>query len=267
MRVLAKVSILANLLLLTASDHHKLALATSPTRPFDQTHAKWNHILQTSVIAKGSHSQVNYRALKKQPEELNSYLDLLQRLTPEEFSTFSKNEKLAFLINAYNAFTVKLVLDHYPVKSIKEIGGLFSSPWKLKFFRLLGERRRLDDIEHEMIRKDFNEPRIHFALVCASKGCPALQNHAFIAPKLNEQLEAAAKTFLSDPERNRFDVGQEKLYISSIFKWYGGDFEKNFGNLKTFLAPYLTKSDNDRTLLLSPKTSLVFLDYDWSLNE
>ncbi|MGE3388198.1 MAG: DUF547 domain-containing protein, partial [Bdellovibrionales bacterium] len=147
---------------------------------FDHSHKIWTLLLQKSVTVKGHASVVNYKILKSDPTELHAYLRTLESVSQGEFGKFSNNEKLAFLINAYNAFTIKLILGRYPAKSIKHAGewslsNPTASPWKTKFFTLLGERRHLDNIEHDMIRKSFNEPRIHFAVVCASVGCPALR--------------------------------------------------------------------------------------------
>lgn len=239
----------------------------SETAPFDQTHSAWNKILQSSVATDGATSRVNYAALKTHPNDLNTYLAKVERVSIDEFSGFTEKQKLAFLINAYNAMTVKLILDHYPVKSIRDIGGLFSNAWKIKFFTLFGEKHRLDDIEHEMIRKKFNEPRIHFALVCASKGCPALRNEAFVAGRLDEQLNKAAIAFLRDPNRNHFDTKTSTLSLSSIFKWYGKDFEKTFGSVKAFVAPRIAKDAAEEAAIKNDSVKISYLDYDWSLNE
>lgn len=234
---------------------------------FDQTHSSWNKVLKSYVTVDGATTRVNYAALKKHAEDLNTYLTSVERMPVDEFSRLTEKQKLAFLINAYNALTVKLILDHYPVKSIRDIGGLFSNAWKIKFFTLFGEKHRLDDIEHEMIRKKFNEPRIHFALVCASKGCPALRNDAFVAAQLDEQLDKAANAFLRDSKRNQFDASAGALNLSSIFKWYGEDFEKKFGSVKAFVAPRIAKNSAEESAIRSEKTKINYLDYDWSLNE
>ena len=234
---------------------------------FDQTHSAWNKVVQSFVTTDGAASRVNYSALKAHPNDLNTYLAGIERVSSEDFSGFTEKQRLAFLINAYNALTVKLILDHYPVKSIRDIGGLFSNAWKIKFFTLFGEKHRLDDIEHEMIRKKFNEPRIHFALVCASKGCPALRNEAFVAVRLDEQLDRTANAFLRDSKRNRFDAKATTLNLSSIFKWYGEDFEKKFGSVKAFVAPRIAKDSAEEATIKNDKVKSSYLDYDWSLNE
>jgi len=244
-----------------------LLIAVSASAGFDHSHANWDRILKQYVTVKGHASTVNYKSLKASPSEFLNYLKSLESVSKSEFGTFSEAEKLAFLINAYNAFTVKLIIDKYPIKSIKDIGGLFSSPWKIKFFNLLEEQKHLDNIEHDIIRKDFKEPRIHFALVCASVGCPALKNEAYVHSKLNTQLEEAALNFLADRSRNRYLPQQKKLEISSLFKWYGGDFPSKYGTLEAFLAPRITDVPSDQAVIKEKKASITYLDYDWSLNE
>lgn len=142
---------------------------------FDLAHGQFTAVLQSSVIVNGAESRVNYRRLKEDPNALNAYVAALSTVSKREFEGFSQAERLAFLINAYNAFTLKLVVDHYPVESIRDIGGLFSSPWKIKFFTLLGEERSLNEIEHELIRKQFREPKSISRLFALRSGAPRLE--------------------------------------------------------------------------------------------
>ena len=234
---------------------------------FDHSHRAWTAVLQKSVRISGQASTVDYKRLKGGPTELQEYLNAVSAVSSEAFSRFSEGEKLAFLINSYNAFTVKLIIDHYPVKSIKDIGSILTSPWKLKFFTLLGEQRSLDNIEHDMIRKWFNEPKIHFAVVCASIGCPALRDEAYVASEIDKQLDAASMNFLSDRSRNRYLPDSKKLEISSIFKWYGGDFVKKFGSLEAFLADRVTDIPEQQRIIREKKAALSYLEYDWLLND
>lgn len=236
-------------------------------KDFDHSHRGWTNLLQKYVVVKGHINTVNYKGLKNETSTLEEYLRSLGAVTQEQFKTFSDNEKLAFLINAYNAFTVKLILDHYPVKSIKDIGGFLSTPWKIKFFSLFGEQHNLDSIENDMLRKWFAEPRIHFAIVCASVGCPALQNQAYSSAQLEKQLELASQNFLSDKTRNRYLPEDQKLELSSIFKWYSEDFVKKYGSLEDFLAIRITTNPMFQKAIKEKKTSISYLDYDWSLNE
>ena len=251
---------------------------------FDQSHAQWTQILQKLVVIRGHASTVKYGILKNDAASLSSYLNALKSVSVAEFSKFTEDEKLAFLINAYNAFTVKLIVDNYPLKSIRDLGSLISSPWKIKFFTFLGNERHLDNIEHGLIRQDakaiqdiesnirgilpkFNEPRIHFALVCASIGCPALHNEAFIAERLDTQLEDAASNFIADTSRNRYLPENKKLEISSIFKWYGSDFIEKHGSFEAFLATRITSNLEEQRIIANKKATVKFLEYDWSLND
>jgi hypothetical protein len=179
---------------------------------------------------------------------------------------------MAFLINAYNAFTVELILTAYPkLKSIKDLGSLLQSPWKKKFFTLLGEQRHLDWIEHEQLRPRYAEPRIHAAVNCASIGCPALRDEAFTANALESQLEDGMRRFMSDRTRNRVVKG--KAEISSIFKWFREDFEKGHLGLKRvedLLARYaeqLSDVPTEQAALRQRNLPITHLDYDWSLND
>jgi hypothetical protein len=239
---------------------------------FDQSHEKWSRFLQKHVVMHQHTSAVKYKSIKSAPGDLQEYLNSLESVTKKEFGRFAENEKLAFLINAYNAFTIKLIIDHYPIKTIKDAGerslaNPTASPWKTKFFKLLEEERYLDNIEHELIRKSFNEPRIHFALVCASIGCPALRNEAYTAAQLDSQLEDASTNFLSDQSRNHFISNGNKLEISSIFKWYGDDFRKKYGSLENFIGPRISSIPEQQKLITTTKVIINFQDYNWSLND
>lgn len=239
---------------------------------FDHTHQTWTSFLKKFVRINGPSSTIDYKAIKNEPKDLQEYVKSLEGLSQDGFSRFSQHERLAFLINAYNAFTVKLIVDNYPVKSIKDISerslsNPTGSPWKIKFFNFLGEKRHLDNIEHDMIRKQFNEPRIHFAVNCASVGCPALRNEAFVAAQLEKQLEDAALSFISDKIRNRYNPETQQLELSSIFKWYGDDFPKKYESLEAFLAPRITSNLEHQRIIRDKKVHVSYLDYDWSLNE
>ena len=231
---------------------------------FDHAHSAFNKVLSQRVSKAGPTTVVDYVGLKASPQALDAYLGAVQAVSKEQYSAFSEPEQLAFLINAYNAFTLKLIIDHYPVTSIRKIGGLFGSPWKMKFFSFLGEQQHLDGIEHGMIRKQFQEPRIHFAVNCASIGCPNLALEAYTAEKLNSQLARAARDFLADENRNYFKPG--RVVLSKIFDWYGDDFRKNGNTLEEFLITYFPDSDQARTTLSGPH-KITFSEYDWRLNE
>ena len=232
---------------------------------FDHTHAAWGKWLKQFANVNGPSTTVNYKAAKAEPNMLKPYLKTLEAVTKAEHDGFTDPQKMSFLINAYNAFTVSIVTDNYPIKSIKDLGGLFSSPWKKKFFTLFGEEQNLDNIEHDRLRKEWAEPRVHFALVCASKGCPALRGEAYVATKLEEQLEAAAKLFLNDTSRNRWDQAENKLYLSKVFDWYAGDFIKKSGSVQSFVTPRMATVPANAAKMA--KAQIGYLDYDWTLNE
>lgn len=240
--------------------------------PFDHRHAAWNGLLERHVhwVRAGVASTVDYPALAGERHALDGYLAQLSAVSPAEFNGWSRDQRLAFLINAYNAFTVRLILDHYPLESIKDIGSLFSSPWERRFIALLGQTLSLDDLEHRLIRQSgvYDEPRIHFVVNCASIGCPALRPQAMVAEQLEEQLEDSLRRFLSDRQRNRYDRQANRLLISKIFDWYGEDFARQAGSVSRYLAAradWLSDAPADRQRIRQG-VGLGYLDYDWSLN-
>lgn len=231
-----------------------LFLATLPVMAFDHSHKTYDSILKKYVL----NGKVDYKSLKNE-SKLKLYLDSLSDVSVAEYNSYSKEQKLAFLINAYNAFTIQLILDNYPLKSIRNIGILPLAPWKKEFFKLLGDERSLGWIEHEKLRKDFDEPRIHFAIVCASIGCPPLISDAFTPEKLESQLETIKNNFLNDTSKNRYDAESNTLYLSSIFDWFKEDFTKK-GNLIDFIQPSIKVK-----IGANPKIKYTY--YDWNLNE
>ncbi len=245
---------------------------------FDHAHTVWDGLLKRHVVLSdgGNGSRVNYRGVQAERELLVSYLKRLSSVTPGEYDGWGRDQKLAFLINAYNAFTVELILTGYPeITSIRDLGGLFRSPWKRRFFDLLGERRHLDNLEHDLIRAPgvFNEPRIHFAVNCASIGCPMLRNEAYVAERLDGQLEDAVRRFLSDRGRNRYEAERGVLRLSKIFDWYAEDFtgsDSAISGLKRFLSAYaaqLAEASDARQRVKSGVFRIDYLDYDWRLND
>ncbi|OIQ17892.1 MAG: hypothetical protein BM556_10730 [Bacteriovorax sp. MedPE-SWde] len=232
---------------------------------FDHTHVTWNRILDNHLSFKGPQSLFNYKKLKANQRDFYNYLSEISAVSKEEFDKFSQDQQLAFLINAYNAFTVKLIVDNYPLKSIKDLGGLFKSPWKKKFFKLFGKKAHLDRLEHKMIREWYSEPRIHFAVVCASLGCPPLAKKAFTAKNLETLLEEQSLSFINDKTKNSISNG--KLRISKIFKWYGDDFEGVYGSYLDFIAERITKDRSIQKKISNGEISTSWNDYDWNLNE
>lgn len=240
---------------------------------YDHNHSQWDTLLKKNVVVlnEGRVSKVNYSDFKKELPLLDRYLESLSSVSRDDYLLWTKKQQLSFLINSYNAFTIKLILEHYPVKSIKDIGSFFKSPWKIEFISLLGRMVSLDDIEHNMIRAQgvFDEPRIHVALVCASVGCPALKNRAFTPDNLEMLLESGLVDFLSDKTRNRFNRDKGVFEVSKIFKWYGDDFKKRYGSVHGLVKKYQKYLVSSREELLTVKQKEVkvkFLDYDWNLN-
>jgi hypothetical protein len=232
---------------------------------FDHAHTAWTHLLQRFV----RDGLVDYRGMKAEAAgELDAYLRQLASVTASQYATWTREERLAFWINAYNAYTVRLVLDHFPLRSIRSIGILPGAAFRDDFIpmdTLRGRKLSLDDIEHQILRRELDEPRIHFAIVCASRSCPVLRDEAYRAQYLDAQLEDAARRFVRDPSRNRFDAATRTFHASSIFKWFRGDFERRAGSLASFLARYA--DDAAAAALRTGGVRIEFLDYDWSLNE
>ncbi len=220
------------------------------------SHELWHKLLQELVSADGF---VNYAGFKQNETELDKYLNLLRNNPPQEES--SENYKITYWINAYNAFTVKLILMHYGITSIKDIKiAGYDSPWKIPFFTIGKEDFTLDKIEHDILRKNFSEARIHFAIVCASGSCPMLRNEAYDPKQLNEQLENQTNNFLNDQSKNEL-VGNA-LILSPILKWYSDDFKNHFENsaeLITWLGKYQQNSPEQNA-------SISYKNYDWKLN-
>ena len=217
------------------------------------SHAIWNNLLLEHVTPEG---RVNYNGIQNNSVALTNYLELLSKNPPS--TTWSENESLAYWVNAYNAFTVQLILDNYPLKSIKDISSglaMINSSWDIKFFKIGGVDFDLSTIEHEILRKKFNEPRIHFAINCASLSCPRLRNEAFTATKLEDQLKDQTTGFFADTSKNI--ITQNENSISSIMNWFEADFTKN-QTLGEFIKTYNNTFD--------PDNKINFLDYDWALN-
>lgn len=234
----------------------------------DRTHAAWSALLAKHVKlgdARGSASRVDYAGFARDRAALGAYLASLARVTPAEFAKLARADQMALLINAYNAATIELILTEYPRRaSIKDYGSLFRSAWQKPFVRLLGETLTLDQIEHERLRgkRGYAEPRVHFAVNCASIGCPMLREEAYVGERLEAQLEEQTRRFLADRTRSRFDA-RSGLALSSIFKWYRGDFAG--GDLARFLAPYAQELGANPQQLAGAR--VAFLDYDWRLND
>ncbi|SDG95700.1 DUF547 domain-containing protein [Winogradskyella thalassocola] len=211
------------------------------------SHEKWQELLQSHVSDIGN---VNYNGIQRDKKKLKEYITYLSKNLPTE--EWMKTQKLAYWINAYNALTVDLILRNYPTKSIKDI----KDPWDQRLWKFGDTWQNLNDIEHKILR-NMDEPRIHFAIVCASVSCPKLQNEAFTASNLDAQLTKATKEFLADSTKN--ELSKDQIKISKIFKWFKKDFEQS-GSLIDFLNQY-----SDITISESAKKS--YTDYNWDLND
>ena len=249
-----KVLLLSFSLLVFSCQSSTLGMAgTTPP-----SHQIWDQLVKAHVKPNG---MVDYKGFIREKAKLESYLKLLSDNAPDR-KTWSKNQQLAYWINAYNAFTVKLIVDNYPTKSIRDLGPKLKIPlikdvWHYKFFQIGGVETSLDEIEHSIIRKEFDEPRIHFAINCASVSCPPLLNEAFVSEKLESQLQKVAVTFINDASRNK--ITPDAVQISSIFLWFKGDFTKK-GSLIDFLNLY-------SKVKIKSNAKISHLDYNWNLNE
>lgn len=246
-----------------------LATGAATGQPIDHAHKAWDGLLKRHVVVLpgGKASQVRYAAFAGDRAALKAYLGSLSAVTEAEFSAWSREQRMAFLINAYNAFTVEKVLTRYPdLKSIRDFGTVFGNPWKDRFFRLLGREASLDGIEHDMLRKPgaYDDPRVHFALNCASIGCPMLREEAYVPARLDRQLDEQAARFLSDRSRNRYANG--RLEVSRIFDWFKDDFAGREKFLARF-ANVLADTTEGRAAVSESRAPLSFLDYDWALND
>ena len=224
---------------------------------FDQSHQSYGRVL-SKYVNKGV---VDYNGLKSNPKELDLYLENLASISQGEFNRWSKKQKLAYLINLYNAQTLRLIIDHYPISSIKDI----NQPWDTPIVTLHGNKITLNELEHEIIRKNYDEPRIHFALVCAAMGCPNLPTEPFVSTKLDLQLNQQGRGFLSDSKKNYVDLANKTVYLSPIFEWFKEDFLQDSDSVLLFLRPYFP---NDISSKISDSDyKIEFMDYDWSLND
>lgn len=253
---------------------------------FDHSHKNWTQLLSDVVVLSEDkkQSRLDYQKVYAQTQQLDAYLAVLSDISKTHYDDRDHNQRLSFLINAYNAFTLKLINDNWhkfekgEAESIRDLGTSSTIPWKINFFSLFGQTHSLDDIEHEMIRTWFERPRIHVALVCAAVSCPPLRNEAFVAETLDSQLDDQMSVFLADVSRNEILINNDKVIIelSPIFKWYAEDFEKGhngFNSIGDMLISYkeaLVQGDTDKKAkidaLENAKYTIHFKDYDWKLN-
>lgn len=238
------------------------------TEPF--SYQNYQQILSIYVDENGN---VNYKALKENRQNLDKFNASLATLSPQSFENWTEKEKIAFWINAYNSLTLLAIIENYPTKSIRDIPGV----WTKLQFNVMGKEVTLDEIEHKILRVQFNEPRIHMGLVCASIGCPLLLQEPYTGDKLDEQLDEQTRKFIALNQNFKIDKQNNQVYLSSIFKWFGEDFipsfkdqEKFTGSDKeravlNFVSQYLNESE--QKYLINGKYQIKYLDYDWSLND
>lgn len=235
---------------------------------FDHRYAAFGELLKQYE----SNGLVHYQSVQKSPELLNQVLAEFGRVEKSDYENWKPDEQIAFWINAYNAAVIKAIVDHYPLEkglswkalaypsnSIQQIPNVWNQP----ALEVFGEQVSLNHIEHEILRKKFKEPGIHFALVCASLGCPFLRSEPYVTDKLNVQLNEQISAFLTDPKKFRYNPDADTLYLSPIFKWFKKDFERA-GGIRSFLRVHLPGGIGRS---ISEKTKIEWLDYDWSLNE
>ena len=249
-----KFGLLAPTALLLAAS---LLLVARPLRADDVTVD--HHLYQELLARHLQDGRVDYDGLKQNEAQLDRYLDLLAAVDPQ---ALSDRERFAFYVNAYNAWTLKLILTHYPgIDSIKDIGPFWKSPWKMEIARIDGGLLTLDEIEHDILRAQYRDPRVHFAVNCASLGCPPLRDTPFTGQELEEQLERATRDFINDPRRYQLDG--DVLHVSRIFKWFSDDFDNDP------IAFFRRYAEGDLKAQLEARGAdlgVAYLDYDWSLN-
>lgn len=219
-----------------------------------------DHSLYATLLKKYvKQGQVDYRGFKTDEAQLDQYLNVLEKTDSEKLAP---KEQFAFYINAYNAWTIKIILSGYPgVKSIKDLGSIFKSPWEKKICRIDGDVITLDDIEHSILRPRFKDPRVHFAINCAAFSCPPLISEPYRGSTLDRQLDDSSKTFINNPQRNY--LKNDTLYVSKIFKWFAEDFNND---IIGFVLKYAEKDLKKELEAQGNQIKIKYLHYDWSLN-
>lgn len=248
--------------------------------------------LDTVLVRFASDGRVDYAALKIGRAPLDEYVGQVAAVTAAQFEAWPEAERIAFLVNAYNAYTLETIIDNYPIEpagffkklthpkrfavpdnSIRQIDGVFDGITH----QVMGREVTLDDIEHASLRVDYNEPRIHFALVCAAVSCPPLRGEAYRGDRLDEQLDDQGRQFLNDPRLNRLEINRGQVQLSKIFDWFGEDFlqfargdvgyqgDEKLNGVLTFVSRYLL--ERDVVFLDSGDYKVDFLSYDWTLND
>lgn len=233
---------------------------------FDHEHSDLSKALTAIVVYRENSGSVKYKDLIKKPTDLINYLKQIGRVNEKDFKTWSEPDQIAFLINAYNANTLQLIKDYYPITTIKKVPGTKDAR-KMKFFRLFGRDMSLEFLETEYLRKNYSEPRYHFALNCAAVSCPRLRNEAYVGARLTSQLDDQVKTFLRDTNRNKIDVALKHLQLSPILQMVETDLRKDGITVSKWVAPYISDDESVRKELTEGKYKVSHLDYNWDLNK
>ncbi|MGK7922706.1 MAG: DUF547 domain-containing protein [Trichodesmium sp.] len=243
-------------------------ITNTSAEPFN--YQNYNSVLKEYVNPQGL---VDYAKLKENRQKLDEFNSAIGAITLNNYNSWTDAEKIAFLVNAYNSLTLESIIDHYPTKSIRRIPGV----WKIRKFDVVGEKMTLDHIEHQILRKEFNQPGIHAALVCAAISCPPLRQEPYTGNKLEKQLDDQAQKFLGKSNNFRIDRENNNIYLSSIFKWFGQDFEKTYGKIReidglnqkeTAIVNYVSQyvKNDDKKYLEKGGYQVKYAYYDWSLN-
>lgn len=244
----------ACLLLVACTSVPTVFFPSDPIPPGQVTHRLFEDVLHRAV----TDDRVNY-LLIQQDERFPRYLAELNQVDPNALP--SSADRLAWWINAYNAFAIQGILDG---ESPRPYVGWYRY-FKVREYGVGGAAITLYDLEHQVLRRRFREPRVHFAIVCASTSCPKLQPWAYDGGKLDQQLDLAAREFINDPSRNRFDRQGRVAQLSKIFDWFEDDFMAGAGSVQRFIARYVNDPDLARDLASHPYR-IEFLEYDWNLN-
>ena len=229
---------------------------TTQSRAATVNHDIWADLLGKYITPDG----VDYSGFKKEEERLDQYLEVLENTDPK---ILPRNEQYAYYINAYNAWTVKLILSGYPgVKSIKDFGTILQSPWQKDWVRVNGKIITLDHLEHNILRPRYKDPRVHFAINCSAASCPPLRPQPYLAQTLDQQLDDATRSFVNDADSYRLEGNT--LYISRIFKWFSEDFNED---ALGFYLQYAEDDFREKLNRIKDRIKIKYLHYDWSLND
>jgi Protein of unknown function, DUF547 len=242
-------------------------LVSLPAYAFDHDYRKYGEVLQTYV----KDGLVDYVQLQKNRTTIDSFVKELAGVRKEEYDTWTREKQLAFWINGYNGWFLKIVIDHYPIRGGKLLGIFYPENsvqripgvWDVVKTQMAGREVSLNTIEHRILRTIFKEPRIHFSIVCASLGCPVLRTEPFRANELESQLEAATRDFINNPSKVRWNQNTNRLEVSKIFDWFASDF-RSAGGVVSFIKRYASKELAEK---ITPDKKVAYLEYDWRLNE